>query len=146
MSGRAQIPDGSSCIPGCFPDGQWCFQEGAGELGQCSFPPSQLCDAILRQEGGFGGDGNNEIVIDTASVLEDPANMIAGFFMGGNHDDAVIAAYEGFIHRYGLDRTTAAPLMRLDLESFDGPFTLDPSLGPPKPAVKKCSHFPCHVG
>ena len=146
-----EIPDGSKCIPGCFPDGQWCFQEGAGELGQCSFPPDQLCDCILRHEGGFGRDNNNEIVIDTSSVLADPANMIIGFFQGGMHDDAVVDAYEGFLRRYGLDRGTAAPLLRLDLEagSSDGPFTLDESLAeflPPPPKVtKKCTHFPCHV-
>ena len=43
----------AECIPGCYPEGQWCDQEGAGQLGECSFPPSRLCDALLRQEGGF---------------------------------------------------------------------------------------------
>ena len=108
---------GSPCIPGCYPDGQWCNQEGAGELGTCSFPPDRLCEALLRQEGGFGMDNNNEIVVDVSSVLADPANMIAGFFMGGNHDDDVRDAHEAFLQKYGLDRNTAAPLMRLDLDA-----------------------------
>ena len=108
-------PDGK-CIPGCYPEGQWCDQPGAGQLGMCSFPPSKLCDALLRQEGGFAAGNNNEIVVDTSSVEADPANMIAGFFMGGQHDDDVRAAYRAFIHRYGLDPERAPPLMRMDLE------------------------------
>ena len=93
-----------------------CDQDGAGQLGQCSYPPSQLCEALMKQEGGFAAGNNNEIVVDTSSVEADPANMIAGFFMGGQHDDDVRAAYRAFIHRYGLDPERAPPLMRMDLE------------------------------
>ena len=51
--GRARCTD---------PAGQWCDEPGAGQLGECSFPPSKLCDALLRQEGGFSASNNNEIV------------------------------------------------------------------------------------
>ena len=58
------------------------------------------------------------------SVEADPANMIAGFFMCGNHDDDVRSAHRAFLRRYGLDPATAPPLMRLDLDSAE-PFELD---------------------
>jgi hypothetical protein len=115
---------GGECIPGCFPQGQWCDQPGAGELGQCSFPPSQLCDALQRQEAGFSRNTNNEIVVDTSSVARHPPRMIEGFFMGGQKDDDVRVAYSSFIRLYRLDPETAPPLMRLDANA-DEPFTLD---------------------
>ena len=68
-----EIPDGSKCIPGCFPDGQWCFQEGAGELGQCSFPPDQLptqrtstalgCTLHAVLQAPQGSDSSRHVVI-----------------------------------------------------------------------------------
>lgn len=56
--------------------------------------------------------------------------MIAGFFMGGQHDDAVRSAHRAFIRRYGLDEATSAPLMRLDLDAGDEVFSLESYLGP----------------
>ena len=56
---------------------------------------SRTCDLLRRGRRG----NNNEIVIDTESVLADPANMIAGLFMGGENDADVRSAHEGFIAR-----------------------------------------------
>ena len=52
--------DGVSCIPGCYPKGQEC--EDVGHAWMCSFPPSQLKQALqAQQDRADFRERNNEV-------------------------------------------------------------------------------------
>jgi hypothetical protein len=119
--GKAFDTHGAPCIPGCFPDGKWCGQPGADTLGACSYPPEQLCEALERQEEGFGRGRNNEIVMQVTELVDAPAKVVAGFFMTGRGDEVVRDAHHTFQSKYG----SRVPLVRLNLGSDDPrPLTL----------------------
>lgn len=122
-----------TCTPGCFPPEGHCTP--GGRAYDCSFPPHQLADALRAQEttSSFAGR-NNELVLDTRSVVHALPHSIDGFFflstMGDAGAEALARVRANFMARYRLTAADAPPLVRLsfggDGGAIDGdaPFTL----------------------
>ena len=116
--------DGAECTPGCFPPSEFCSTMGiVGFEGTCSYPPTELCDAIAAQASS-GHYRNNEMIIEAESIRADPASAIEGFFMvireGAHQEEAdrrVRDAHAAFVVKYGFDPEFAPPLVYLDLKT-----------------------------
>ena len=122
---QQRVPTQAACIPGCYPEGQWCGQPGAGEHGSCSYPPQKLCESLQWQERSFARGPNNEIVLDALSThfggrggAAPPA--IAAFFITGTDDDSVRRDRSTFLAAYP---GATLPLVSLSLHA-DPPFKL----------------------
>ncbi|KAL1496682.1 hypothetical protein AB1Y20_014276 [Prymnesium parvum] len=117
--------DGVHCIPGCYPLGQTCAE--VGHEWSCSFPPTQLREALqaqLRREDMK--QRNNEIVVDLASVEAQLPRSIEGFFVGAE-EAHVREVREQFMLDFGLSDADGPPLLRLNLDGGgEAPFTLIP--------------------
>lgn len=120
--------DGVRCIPGCYPHGEQCAEMHRDWL--CSWPPSQLRDALEAQRMRPGGlNKNNEMVVDTRSVVNGlPASIEAFFITRGSSAleyNKVLRAHEAFLREYpSIPASMQPPLLELDLR--DGgktPFT-----------------------
>ena len=117
-----------ACVPGCYPDGQWCGQPGAGEHGSCSYPPEKLCESLAWQEHLPGLSAtNNEIVLNALSTHFGgpphgirPPPAVAGFFMTGSDDEGVRRDRTKFLSLYP---SANLPLVTLRLHA-DPPFEL----------------------
>jgi len=122
--------DGISCIPGCYPPGQQCPE--VHHAWSCSFPPTHLKEALQAQEDRIGFlSRNNELVIDTSSIVSSLPHAIEGFFIavgaGGPERSTVQVAHRAFLAAYRLDEAHAPPLVLLDLDSGGNlPFSLWP--------------------
>lgn len=116
-----------SCIPGCSPPDKQCF---AGRAYDCSFPPTQLKEALLAQQSRDSyKNRNNEMVLDTRSVVAGMPNSIDGFFYlstkpGGA--EYMRGVQRKFAATYGLSAERTPPLMELEFTggaiSGDQPF------------------------
>lgn len=126
--------DDGSCIPGCFPRGQQCPDYPSWRWWECSFPPSMLRDAMQCQVqigNERGSMPNNEIVVQSRSVVDHLPYAIEGFFIRKGSEAAYIEwvarVHAAFITAYGLGDQRDShrpPLMVLDLKSATEPFTL----------------------
>ena len=111
--------DGRNCIPGCYPVGQQCADMRRDWL--CSYPPSQLRDALEAQRTRDGGLlKNNEIVVSTKSVTDLLPNSVEAFFIvrGSASDERqkVLAAHAAFLRAYPR-MPSPPPLLYMDLHS-----------------------------
>jgi len=126
--------DDEPCTPGCLPSSQQCYSTAwwetwkspaaAGAYDDCSFPPSQLANALqARQQQPSLHASHNEIVVDTASVLAAlPQSIIAFFYQDTSSPEEIAsakAAHELFAATYWLSKEHALvpPLLLLDLQS-----------------------------
>jgi hypothetical protein len=125
--------DGVNCIPGCYSVGRQCADMQRDWL--CSYPPSQLSEALLaqtRREGGLSR--NNEIVVDTRSMVASlPDSVLAFFIVKGSpayERDKVLQAHDAFLREYPrLPVLMRPPLLSLDL-NHDGLTPFSPWTGP----------------
>jgi len=119
-----------TCTPGCFDEAHWC--SSASEGYSCSFPPHQLKQALQKQQSRFL-TRNNEMVIDTRSIVEHLPHAIEGFFFLSSSTtsrDKMRAVRSSFKRKYRLSDVLAPPLVKL---AHDGktitddakPFTLE---------------------
>ena len=106
-----------TCIPGCYSRGEWCNEVRREWL--CSYPPSQLEDALdahIRR----GGENNNEIVVATSSVVANlPSAIMAFFFLKEGpamERERVVGLHRAFLREYPrLPARLRPPLLELDL-------------------------------
>jgi len=122
--------NGASCIPGCYPKGEWCPE--VGHTYSCSFPPEQLKEALQAQEeSAHMLNRNNEIVVDTKTVAANLPGSIQGFFFTASDPtmEAKAQADTGdvrrvFLQQFELSEADGPPLLKLDVNNADGPFTI----------------------
>ena len=107
------------CIPGCYSKGEWCHEVKREWL--CSYPPSQLEDALeahIRRDA----DKNNEIVVATSSVVDAlPGAVMAFFYIKAGPEmehDRVKLLHRTFLRDYHwLPPGRRPPLLQLDLKN-----------------------------
>ena len=122
------------CIPGCFPPAKQCSP--GGKAYECSYPPDQLAAALAAQEASSSFAGrNNEMVLDTRSVVHGLPNTVEGFFFLSTMADgeaSMRSVQQRFAAAYHLTAESAPPLVRLSFGGKggfidgDAPFTLVP--------------------
>lgn len=117
--------DGTSCIPGCYPDGQQCADVHRDWL--CSYPPTQLRHA-LEAYTRRGAVKNNEIVVATSSVVQQLPTSIEGFFLIRDAPESekrrVVDAHDKFCRLYRLEEANRPPILELSLhDGGSAPFT-----------------------
>ena len=94
----------------------------------CSYPPSMLEAALTKLSRDDYVRRNNEVVIDTRSVIEHLPNAIEAFFLVpdsyGEERNRVINAWRFYWRLFELQGREGPPLLRLDVNSHDRPFTV----------------------
>lgn len=113
----------TECIPGCYRVGEQCAD--VRRDWHCSYPPSQLADALEAHQQR-GALKNNEIVVSTRSVTDGLPSTIEAFFVirGGpdSEKQKVMLAHSAFVRQYRMPESARPPILQLDLR--DG--TLSP--------------------
>ena len=142
--------DGTSCVPGCSPPGDACHFDFHAEWSQsgtsphaecscfdgCSYPPEQLKDALeLAETDSLGRFRNNEVVVDTRSVVDHLPRSVLAFWVKPKGYDAksMHSLRRDFLEAHGLpgadDPEGEVPVVVLDLAPGVTPFRLARSGG-----------------
>ena len=119
--------DGHQCIPGCSCDPTRSLSDGPA----CNdgLPPTQL-KRVVADHLRFAPMGNiyNEIVVNTASVVDQlPGSVAAFFYPKGADSNGVREYHRNFLNTYGLtgrETGRAVPLLELDFANQDAVFAL----------------------
>ena len=136
--------DGEHCIPGCYPRGRWCT---ATRQWTCSYPPSQLKEALEVQQGHpTFRTRNNEFIVDASSYTAQLPGAVLAFFgtpaSGSDEWDQARAARAAFMAQYGLTEANGPPLLTLDLKwSAATPFRLKHECHEKKCRGKMCDEY-----
>ena len=134
---------GSECIPGCGNPPEWCTETGLiGGWCRCSFAwscgtqnsprpyrPEDL-GAMLENHASFGDQfkgigtfsGYNELIVESATWIENLPRSIEAFFTVAGGDEAFARrAHSDFVQRYGAE---IAPLVQLRPDRWSEPFAV----------------------
>ena len=119
--------DGVTCIPGCYAAGKQC--PDMHRDWQCSYPPSELREALRVQKSRDGYRlKNNEIVIEPRSVVDGLPESVEAFFVprGSTPTERfkVFRYREAFLRAYPrLPPERQPPVLLLDLtDGTSAPF------------------------